>query len=647
MKFNLSSIIEKKQINKIKSVISEKDKTHIIEKANELLNQTFVFNKTWDMERCLTPYTFKVMDWNAQRNDDEEWCFMLARMDYLNYLVLASIITDNKIYAKKAKFYIMDFIEKHEKIVPSPSTRTLDTGIRIFNIFEALQYLYYLNEIDENEQNIIYQSIINQITYLKKNYLTKYKTSNWGSIQTCAIVSILPFLTSNTYNDEIYIWAKKELELQFNIQVYSDGMHWEQSTMYHVEVLNYAMKAIYYLKLAKKNIPEVLYSKAEDLANALFLQLTPTYNIETFGDTDRVYAVDVFEKAAIIFKNPKFKYITDENLDIETIYTFGACAYKLISKIEKIKPEQLYYDGNDSGMYVVRSEWDKTASFTMFTNGSLGSGHGHSDNLHFSLYHMSNEILIDSGRYTYREDHPLRTYLKSMQAHNSVIIDNNEYCCPSDSWGYSDFGIPLKNYTKHINNIHYFEGSIIGHNPLQIITRKLVVISPDIWVVCDELKCDGKHEAISYFHFDPMCDVDLNKMTVKNKNSTLKFKITGETNLQNRPCSLEYNKEVSHFVLNVTNKFEDTANIMTMFFDEKIKAEIVNTYQDANTITDKNVASAVKFNIGQNESYTVALYHKEIYTGKKILSCEGVFYHAKCVVIHEKNKVKNLFILKA
>src|SRR5699024_1847016 len=159
--------------------INDDEKAHILKKARELLDQTFVFDKTWDMERCLTPFHFDKMDWNAQRNDDEEWCFMLARMDYLNYLLLASLITDDKIYAQKAKFYILDFIKTHEQIVQSPSTRTLDTGIRVMNIFEALPYLLYLNELSQDEYSTIKQSLINQMNYLKANYLTKYKTSNW------------------------------------------------------------------------------------------------------------------------------------------------------------------------------------------------------------------------------------------------------------------------------------------------------------------------------------------------------------------------------------------------------------------------------------------------------------------------------------
>ena len=168
---SLQNIIKYKQIDKFS--INDDEKAHILKKAKELLNQTFVFDKTWDMERCLTPFHFDEMDWNAQRNDDEEWCFMLARMDYLNYLVLASLITDDKIYAQKAKFYILDFIKTHEQIVQSPSTRTLDTGIRVMNIFEALPYLLYLNELSQDEYSTIKQSLIKQMNYLKSKLSNK------------------------------------------------------------------------------------------------------------------------------------------------------------------------------------------------------------------------------------------------------------------------------------------------------------------------------------------------------------------------------------------------------------------------------------------------------------------------------------------
>lgn len=237
------------------------------------MQQTFIFDKPWDMERCLTPYRLAPLDWNAQRNDDEEWCFMLNRMDYLDYLILASLLSHEIKYAEQAKHYILDWIAAHSQIKPEPSTRTLDTGIRVMNWFEALPYLEFLGCLSDCEREKIGHSMQTQLAYLKDSYLPKYKTSNWGSIQTCAMVSVLPFLLEDYQKDPLYLWAKDEMELQFSIQVYPDGMHWEQSTMYHIEVLNYGMKALYYMGLRKESssIQEPVYR----LAKSLLYQLTP------------------------------------------------------------------------------------------------------------------------------------------------------------------------------------------------------------------------------------------------------------------------------------------------------------------------------------------------------------------------------------
>ena len=76
----------------------------------------------------------------------------------------------------------------------------------------------------------------------------------------------------------------------------------------------------------------------------------------------------------------------------------------------------MHYDGEDSGMYTLRNSWDQDASFTMFTNGSLGSGHGHSDNLHLSVCYQGDPVSSSiHGRFTYREDHPLRASSRAWQ----------------------------------------------------------------------------------------------------------------------------------------------------------------------------------------------------------------------------------------
>lgn len=621
----------------------------IIAHADELMHQTFTFNKTWDMERCLTPYTLPVIDWNTHQNDDPEWCFMLNRMDYLDHLLLASLLTGEIRYTDKAKEYILNWIAAHPTIVSEPSTRTLDTGIRVMNWMEALPYLSMLHVLNEDELTRITDSMLAQMQYLKENYLPKYKTSNWGSIQTCAIVSVLPFLRADFLSDPLYQWALDEMTLQFSIQVYPDGMHWEQSTMYHIEVLNYGMKAVHYMGLHLQPCPSAVKEQVYALAKALAGQLTPSGEIETFGDSDRVCARDVLSRAALLFDDPTFRFVGLDELDPESLYVLGVPAAQRYATLPASAPQSMHYDGEDSGMYTLRSSWDKDASFTMFTNGSLGSGHGHSDNLHLSACYQGDPVLIDCGRFTYREDHPLRVQLKGMAAHNGVMIDDKAYCVPSDSWGYADFGLPLKNYVRHAGNLHYFEGAMLGHDPLQVWVRKVIVVDPAIWMIVDEVKCDGAHEAHSRLHFDPAVTVspagDCHRVTTPH--AALTLTCPGAVSYTSEPCSLRYNEQQPHTVVHSKTAFTDSATLITTLCGDGITVQDAPVFQNLTEPTAPDFAQARKFILSPTESYTVAVYSKEIYRGKKVLSCEGMPYHAKCVVIHEKDGHKQLTILKA
>lgn len=641
----LAYLAKQKRIFDMDSYLHKEDHILIMKQAKELMENTFTFDKPWDMERCIVPYQFEEIDWNAQRNDDEEWCFMLNRMDYLNYLMLAGLISKEDEYLIKGKQLILDWIRKHPVMQMEPSTRTLDTGIRIMNMMETLPYIYNTHLLEEDELALIIRSINDQIHYLKDQYLKKYTLSNWGSIQTCAILSILPLYEEQYEKNPVYQWAYEELTRQFQIQVYEDGMQWEQSTMYHIEVLNYGMKALYYQSVFHIPLHPILNKQVYALADALCYQVTPAYEIETFGDSDRVKVQDVFTRAAALYSQPQWKMAGYGTFDLESVYAFGCEYADSYQRMSLQTPSSNVYDGFDSGMFVIRSSWNSDASFTMFTNGSLGSGHGHSDNQHISIYHKGVPVLIDSGRYTYREDHPMRVELKSMHAHNGVIVDGKEYCLPSDSWGYHDFGIPCKTYVRHIQNLHYIEGILLGHDPLQVWIRKVIVIDPGIWMIVDEIKADGHHTMKTSFHCDPMIHAIEKKQYVQL--GTLQMIGETEAVVEKGRCSLRYNELKIHDIVCYTKDFQDETAQTICIVDDKIQVKQAVIYQNGDIPMSDDIVSTRKFMLSNEESYTIAVFHKEIFKGKKICECEGMPFHAKCIVVHEVNGKKELFRLRA
>lgn len=613
----------------------------VIKYADQICNHEFSFDKNWDMERCTIIYKLsELIDWNQIMNEDEEWTFMLNRMSYLKDLLIAYIISEDKKYADCCKNLVFQWINSHEQLIYSLSTRPLDSALRISEFYDVVLVLSQYNLLNREEKEIIVNSIVKQIEYIKKNYITKYRLSNWGSIQLLILCRILIGIDENVSNNKTYHWAIEELDIQMNIQILGDGMHWEQSTMYHVEVLNMLLKLIQH----NQEIGNKYLDYAIKMVDALFNLTFPNGEIEAFGDSDRINTNDVFVKACCILNTNKWK-IKEIDLDIDTIFDLG---YENIIKYKGYSLNENYalnFDGYDSGLFMCSSNKKSDSNATMFFNGSLGSGHGHSDNLHLSLFYDGKFFLIDNGRYTYREDHTQRVKLKSLKSHNVVIIDDQPHSIPDGSWSNELFCKPIKTFYKHLEGIHYYEGGIVSQKYGYTQLRKLIAIDAGIWVIIDENIAQGKHKCKSYFHLDPCVEVD-DDLVLSNGNSKLRMYGSGEYKIIRDKCSLRYNELEEQNVIVIENEFENSNCLVTELIGYDIKKSDVIIKQGDKILENSDIVFKQKYKINSIESYTVILFNEEIYKGSKIFECEGISFHAQSIVIKEINKVKTLYVLK-
>ena len=62
----------------------------LLETADLISKQSFIFNHKWDMEVCKTPVKFEnEIVWNKIPFNDEEWVFMLNRHKFWTFLAKA------------------------------------------------------------------------------------------------------------------------------------------------------------------------------------------------------------------------------------------------------------------------------------------------------------------------------------------------------------------------------------------------------------------------------------------------------------------------------------------------------------------------------------------------------------------------------
>lgn len=407
-----------------------------------LLENEFVFSRKYDMEQCLKPISMNPIIWDYIPFDDEEWTWVFHRMEYCVDLCYETQKTGDLKYINHAKKLIFDFVEN---AMPTCYLRTLDTGIRIISWLKFIKYADSLNLLSKTESQILNTSISDQINHLYEHYKGTDSISNWGAIQCVAVLkaeetimiddSILTFFENEYYN---------HLEQQF----YKDGMQWEQSSVYIVEVTvkllqmtNSKYQTEKYIEVLKK----VFY--------ALYSICDNDFNTITLGDGDVINVEGILQSIAFVTNScDLIKFLKSPKVFEEVFYLYGEQAITYFSNNSK------YLNGISEYLTLLENSSllsnKNKQSYLTFQNGPVGGGHGHSDNLHVNLSINSQPILVDSGRYSYVNTYTDRQYFKDSTAHNGFIFEQ-EIIKYKDSWrSFSNFNYSPITFKKYTDFVH-------------------------------------------------------------------------------------------------------------------------------------------------------------------------------------------------
>lgn len=621
--------------------------------ANLLMKNIFLFEDSWDMEACHIPYKNANLNWSFIPNGDEEWAFMLNRHEYLYKLLLVYYIEQKEEYVYKLKEIIFAWINNNnlndDNIIPK---RAIDTGIRINSWIEILKHLINRDLITDSELEKILNSIKEQIYYLKKIYKEKYVLSNWGILQTSAIINSYIWFGEYLKDNNILKWAIDQFNEQVDIQIFDDGSHWEQSPMYHVEVLKSIHSYVYNMKMRENKVEEKFIKAIEKMTDFILYSMTPKGEFEAQCDSDRTNVIDILEKGFIITEKEKYLGFLNETFNLSTVYMMG----KECLKLKRNKKEEVIECNKsfmDSGNIYIRNSWTKDSDFTLIKNGTLGSGHGHSDLGHISLYSEGNPFFIDTGRYTYDENDKIREYLKSAYAHNVCIIDDFPAAIPKGSWDYKYYSDCFKNYYNKKENIHYVETSYISkiNNQIGVVTRKFIYINEGIWMIVTEINANGEHLANKYYNLDS--NVILEKIAEKSfsakNNSELIFHFEDSEKIEFRDSVLskKYNQLNNNNKIVLKNTFKDRLITRDIFHKKNILKEKNENLEirecDSSSKIKKEKYLIEKFNISESESYIIIIFNNEKYTGRKLYYYNEIPIYGKVTVIHKiGNEIKKI-----
>lgn len=603
----------------------QKEYQEIFSSVEAMMNQTFVFNDQWDMEPCSTPYTIKPMCWDKTYNEDKEWIFMLNRHEYLDKFIIVYMVEEDIKYINKLKEYIFDWIQSVQILEPTrPTTRTLDTGIRCFAWLEVMMLMVSFDVIEDQEIQTILTSLEQQIQYLKQQYIDKYTLSNWGILQTTAMIACVTVLQDSIDCKQEYEFAKEELQRQIEMQILEDGSQWEQSIMYHVEVYKSLLKLV----LIDPQYQEVFFPVLNNMVTYI-QSLTGIDNKQiATGDSDFTDTRDILTLSAIVLKREDITAYALDRVTIETILLLGNKAIKTYASLPKQRVQMQSHHFKDSGQVTIRYK----DSYIYFKNGPMSSGHSHSDENSMCLYYQGKPIFIDPGRYTYK-DSDMRYYLKSGYSHSSCIIDNTPPEIIKGSWDYGRYPQPIHTELNSKENCFYIEGSLLAttkENSSYLHKRKIVMIENSIWVVVDDIVCSGTHMVSTGFILDSKVqykDGKINRLQICSEDP---FYVK-ETKISKKYNELENSSKIIK-----EKKFKDRTQSYTVFMDDSMTMIKHNIYQ-VNKDTPLSHSQAYEFK-NDKSNYLIVMIHDEIHTGNKICMVDGIKVRGKCIIYDKNNK---------
>ncbi len=445
-------------------------------------------------------------------------------------------------------------------------------------------------------------------------------------------------------------WAWDLLEDQLNIQFYQDGIQWEQSPMYHHEVVLSITYVMMHAEYTKQHIPLDIREKLKPLVAASQFYIKHNEKLLSLNDSDNVdfsYVYSIYRclglsseapsknEKGILFVGSMYenKYIDSKNVSV------NGC-FKQI----------------DSGFLAYK---DNNHLITLF-NGRHGSAHGHASLGSMTITLNKTDIVGDPGRFTYRNDSPLRTGLKKQWMHNTVDVDDKEDFKISGDSSYEEVQDPIGSIYNQKGNYIALEGIWSGkadmtekekieNSKKNLYTIKRTVFlenKMNVVLVFTEIDYPGEHKWRSIYNIEPTarCIYEEEKMVVQSENmSFIVDVLEGEPFVKTKSIfSNKYNHLCNNDKLVSSSSFIDRGVKVEAFYEKNtINIRPLYVHQNGKSEQaekDKMIGFEVK-SLKDDEEFSIFYCGFDTFKGNKIYYSEkgqGIF--GKLTIFDKDNK---------
>ena len=639
----------------------------VIPYADMFCEHKFLFNTENDLDHLGTPIEYgEQIDWEYKPGVDQEYVYQFNRHRCFITLGQAYQLTGDEKYARCYVDMLMDWIKRNPfrfgdgetKHRMGTTWRILEAGFRGEYWTKAFYYFLDSPNVTEEVLKVYEECIHRHCEYIMAMHSPYRLISNWGVIENHGLFMFATSLPKSEKSAHYIEVALGHLEKLCRMAIMPDGVEWEQSPSYHNEVLKDLLDVILIAERNDIPVPKALYETTRRMSMANVIWQKPDHHEFMMGDSDDMDIGQFLCRAACTFLDPVFKFGASRTPDYETVWDYGADGIRAYEELAAEEPKFTSATLSDTGNHYFRSDWSRKANLMHFHCGTIGAGHGHSDQLHFDLVAKGEDVLVDSGRYTYVYNEKRREY-KDPMAHNTITVDHELFTICKDSWECSKLSQPVKQQFKLDGKFEFVQAGHLGYMDRGVfVNRKIVYIRPDIYVIMDECYGTGPHSYQSYYHFDSKGKVTLKSASTKEQETcgdvTVAFEgqeayanlydlsKTESIALLDTHMSRRYNEEEENKTLRVDWAGDGFAsNLLVIETGDKNRKKAFSCEKlpvsSALKHTDypEHMAEGVKIT-ADGEEYVVIFCHQEVNSPTDLVVCDGCIGFGNVIVFDKK-----------
>lgn len=386
-----------------------------------------IFNKEYSYDEFLENLKTEKIFWRKVRlnkYEDVKVIWEFNRLQILLPLTIKYIKTHNIEYKEKIKDLLENWTKNNEFEYTLNWNSNLEVAIRAINIALCLLLLQD-TELNNKYANLLYlhtKHVYNEINYsdccIPNNHVIGEATA------LLMLSNILDTKETKKWNKKAKYILNKYMDI-----IDEEGISKENSFGYQYFVTKMYILNLCFIK--EKDLFEKINEKIIKSLKILKWTIINENEILNYGDNDDGFVFSIYDKFNIAKDIKEYYNLFYNNIEDEETKIYKQIFNKFNSqneiKVKEIDEEKGFILTKNIFIY----KWDNNI---LFFNAKNIEGHSHNDSLAINLIIDGQEVLLDSGTYSYNKSKEDRKFFRSREAHNTIQLEGNAKQVGSFRW---------------------------------------------------------------------------------------------------------------------------------------------------------------------------------------------------------------------